>query len=148
MIIKWPSVTKPGSICSEVVTSTDFYPTMLEMASLPLIQDQHIDGLSLVPLLKQTEPLNRDAVYWHYPHYSNQGATPSSAIRAGDYKLIEFYEDNHVELYNLKEDIGEKNNLAEKMPKKARELQKMLHEWKQSVNAQMPQPNPGYKAGD
>ena len=148
MIIKWPGVTKPGSICSEVVTSTDFYPTMLEMASLPLIQDQHVDGLSLVPLLKQTGKLNRKAVYWHYPHYSNQGGTPGSAIRAGDYKLIEFYEDNHIELYNLKDDVGEKNNLADKMPKKAQQLLKMLHEWKQSVNAQMPQPNSAYKAGD
>ena len=148
MIIKWPGVTKPGSICSEVATSTDFYPTMLEMASLPLLPNQHLDGLSLVPLLKQTGKLNRDAVYWHYPHYSNQGGTPGSAIRAGDYKLIEFYEDNRIELYNLKDDIGEKNNLAEKMPKKVQELLKMLHEWKQSVNARMPQQNPDYKAAD
>ena len=148
MIIKWPGVTESGSICSEVVTSTDFYPTMLEMASLPLLPNQHLDGLSLVPLLKQTGKLNRDAVYWHYPHYSNQGATPGSAIRAGDYKLIEFYEDNHIELYNLRDDVGEKNNLAEKMSRKAKELLKMLHEWKQSVNARMPEPNPGYKTGD
>jgi len=148
MIIKWPGVTKSGSICSEAVTSTDFYPTMLEMASLPLLPNQHLDGLSLVPLLTNTGTLNRDAVYWHYPHYSNQGGTPGSAIRAGDYKLIEFYEDNHVELYNLKDDIGEKNNLADKMPQKAQDLRKMLHNWKKQVNARMPESNSGYKASD
>ena len=108
LIIKWPGVTKPGSVCSEPVTSTDFYPTMLEMAGLPLRPQQHCDGLSLVPLLKQQGNLKRDALYWHYPHYSNQGSAPASAVRAGDYKLIEFYEDNHIELYNIKNDIGEK----------------------------------------
>jgi len=91
------------------------------------------------------KPLNRKAIYWHYPHYSNQGGGPTGAVRAGNYKLIESYEDNHLELYNLKEDIGEKNNLAEKMPQKATELHIMLKAWRKEVNAQMPTPNPDYK---
>ncbi|MHC4736738.1 MAG: sulfatase, partial [Planctomycetota bacterium] len=100
MIIKWPGVVKPNSVCSEPVTSTDFYPTMLEMADLPLKPKQHVDGVSLVPLLKGKEKLERNAIFWHYPHYGNQGGSPGGAVRAGDYKLIEFYEDNRAELYN------------------------------------------------
>ena len=144
MIIKWPGVVKPNSVCSEPVTSTDFYPTMLEMAGLPLKPKQHIDGVSLVPLLKGKGTLNRKAIFWHYPHYGNQGGSPSGAVRAGDYKLIEFYEDNRAELYNLKADISEKNNLAGKMLDKTAELHKMLKAWRKNVNAQMPSPNPDY----
>jgi arylsulfatase A-like enzyme len=145
MMIKWPGVTKPGSLCGETVISTDFYPTMLEMAGLPLKPKQHIDGVTLVPLLKGKKSLPRKAVFWHYPHYGNQGGSPGGAVLAGDYKLIEFYEDNRLELYNLKKDIGEKNNLADKMPRKAAELHKMLTAWRKDVDAQMPTPNPDYK---
>ncbi|MHC4495918.1 MAG: sulfatase-like hydrolase/transferase, partial [Planctomycetota bacterium] len=106
MIIKWPGVVEAGSTCGEPVTSTDFYPTMLEMAGLPLKPRQHVDGVSLVSLLKQRGKPKRRAIYWHYPHYHGSGNKPSGAIRAGDYKLIEWYEDNSVELYNLKDDIG------------------------------------------
>jgi len=142
MIIKWPGVTKAGSVCSEPVISTDFYPTMLEMAGLSLKPEQHCDGLSLVPLFRQQGNLKRDALYWHYPHYSNQGSSPASAIRAGDYKLIEFYEDNHTELYNLKNDIGETANLADKMPEKAAELKKKLADWLKQMNAKFPTVKP------
>jgi arylsulfatase A-like enzyme len=138
MIIKWPGVTKPGSTCAEPVISTDFYPTMLEIAGLPLKPQQHCDAASLVPLLTQKSGLNRNAIYWHYPHYSNQGSTPASAIRAEDYKLIEFYEDNHIELYNIKNDISEKHNLAAEMPDRAAQLKKMLHNWLKDVNAKFP----------
>ncbi len=144
MIIKWPGVVKPQSVCSEPVTSTDFYPTMLEMADLPLKPKQHIDGVSLVPLLKGNQKLKRNAIFWHYPHYGNQGGSPGGAVRAGDYKLIEFYEDSRVELYNLKADIGEKKNLAGKMPGTAAELRKKLQTWRKDVHAQMPTPNPDY----
>ena len=95
----------------------------------------------------QSGELKRDALYWHYPHYSNQGGKPGGAIRQGDFKLIEFYEDGKLELYNLKEDVGEKNDLAEKMPDKAKELHKLLQDWRTSVDAQMMTPNPDYKAG-
>jgi arylsulfatase A-like enzyme len=138
MIIKWPGVTKPGSVCGEPVISTDFYPTMLEMAGLPLHPQQHSDGLSIVPLLKQQGSLKRDAIYWHYPHYSNQGSAPASAIRADDYKLIKFYEDNHVELYNLKNDISETADLADKMPEKTAELKNKLADWLKQMNAKFP----------
>ncbi|MHC4122722.1 MAG: sulfatase [Planctomycetota bacterium] len=144
MIIKWPGKAKPNSVCDESVISNDFYPTMLEMAELPLLKKQHCDGLSLVPLLLQKGRLNRQAIYWHYPHYAS--GPPSSAVRAGDYKLIEFYEEG-IELYNLKNDIGEKHNLAEKMPEKAAELKKMLEDWKKTVGARLPKvdPNPDPK---
>ncbi|MCF7957119.1 MAG: sulfatase [Phycisphaerae bacterium] len=145
MIIRWPGVTKPGSVCDEPVISTDFYPTMLEMGQLPARPKQHCDGVSLVPLLKQTGTLKRDAIYWHYPHHGNQGGTPGGAIRMGDYKLIEFYDDMRVELYNLKADIGEKHNLAGTMPGKAKAMVKMLHDWRKQVDAKMPTPNPDYK---
>jgi arylsulfatase A-like enzyme len=143
MIIKWPGRVKAASVCKEPVTSTDFYPTMLQMAHLPLKPNQHIDGLSLVPLLTGTGKLDRNAIYWHYPHYHGSGSRPGGAIRAGNYKLIEFYEDNRVELYNLKNDISEKHNLAEKMPQKTAELREMLHSWRKSVNARMPKPKSG-----
>jgi arylsulfatase A-like enzyme len=145
MMIKWPGVVKAGSLCGEPVISTDFYPTILEMAGLSLKPEQHSDGVSLVPLLKGAATLGRPAIFWHYPHYGNQGGSPGGAVRAGDYKLIEFYEDNHLELYNLKDDISEKNNLAEKMPDKADELHRMLKAWRVDVDATMPTPNPDYK---
>ncbi|MFH1943500.1 MAG: sulfatase [bacterium] len=145
MIVKWPDIVEPGSQSSEPVTSTDFYPTILEMAGLPLRPKQHADGLSLFPILIQKEPLDRQAIFWHYPHYHGSGHKPAGAIRAGDYKLIEWFEDNSVELYNLKENIGEKNNLAASVPEKADELRKMLHDWRKEVGAQMPLPNPDWK---
>ncbi len=145
MIIKWPGVTKKGSKCDEPVTSTDFYPTLVEMAGAPLMPDQHKDGLSIVSLLKQkSETLDREAIYWHYPHYGNQGGTPGGAVRAGDYKLIEFYEDHHLELYDLKNDIGEQNDLSAEMPEKTEQLKEKLHQWRKDVGAQMPKPNPDF----
>ncbi len=145
MLVKWPGVVQPGSTCDQPVTSTDFYPTMLEMAGLPLKPQQHMDGESMVPLLKGTGGQKRQAIYWHYPHYSNQGGGPGGAVRAGDFKLIESYEDNRVELYNLRADLGEQHDLATERPEKAAELRKMLHEWRNEVGAVMPQPNPDWK---
>ncbi len=138
MIIKWPGVVEQGSICSEPVTSTDFYPTMLEMAGLTLMPKQHVDGVSLMPLLKNKGKLSRKAIYWHYPHYHGSGNRPSGAVRAGDYKLIEWYEDNSVELYNLRHDMDEKHDLAKEMPEKAAELKSMLSRWRRQMKAKMP----------
>jgi arylsulfatase A-like enzyme len=145
MIIKWTEKVKSGTVCTFPVTSTDFYPTILEMANLPVKTQQHMDGISLVPLLTGIKALNREAIYWHYPHYSNQGDRPGGVVRAGDFKLIEHYEDNQIELYNLREDIGETRDLAQKLPEKATQLKKMLHEWRNSVDAQMPTPNLDYE---
>ncbi|AQT66981.1 Arylsulfatase [Anaerohalosphaera lusitana] len=141
-IVKWPGVTKPGSTCDEPVISTDFYPTMLDMAGLPLMPEQHKDGVSIVPLLEGGDSLDREAIFWHYPHYGNQGGSPSAAVRAGEYKLIEWYEDDSVELYNLEKDISEEHDLSEKMPEKTAELRMMLHEWQEEVDAKMPKRNP------
>jgi len=137
MIVRAPGVTRPGSACTEPAISTDFYPTMLELAGLPLRPNQHVDGTSFVPLLKG-EKMTRGPIYWHYPHYGNQGGAPGGAVRDGDFKLIEWYEDGRLELFNLRDDIGEANDLATAMPEKARELQKMLAAWRRSVGAQMP----------
>jgi len=145
MMVRWPGVVAAGGTCDEPVTSTDFYPTMLEMASLPLKPGQHLDGRSMVPLLKQQAKQGPRAFYWHYPHYGNQGGSPGGAVRLGDYKLIEFYEDSRVELYNLRDDLGEQHDLAARMPAKAAELRRMLHEWRSQVGARMPTPNPNRK---
>lgn len=142
MIIKWPGHTQPGSICEQPVISTDFYPTMLDITGVPLQQEQHKDGLSLVPLLTSKGTLSRDNLFWHYPHYGNQGGSPSGAIRSGDFKLIEFYEDGHLELYNLKQDIGETQNLVETLPEKTKDLARQLFEWRQRLGARMPTRNP------
>ncbi len=144
MIIKWPGVTEPNSVCNEPVISNDFFPTILQMAGLPLMPHQHKDGVSLVPLLFGKENLKPRALYWHFPHYHGSGSRPSGAIRLGDFKLIEWFEDNSIELYNLKEDIGERNNLAKKMPDKAQQLRKMLEEWRYDVGALMPTENPDW----
>ena len=142
MLIKWPGVVKPGSLCHETVTSTDFYPTMLEMAGLPLRPEQHVDGVSLAGLLKGTGTLRRNAVYWHYPHYHGSGNRPSGAVRAGDYKLIEWYEDGRIELYNLKDDLGEQTDLATAESAKAAELRHMLHAWRGEMDGKMPASEP------
>lgn len=145
MIVRWPGVVKPGSLCDVPVTSPDFYPTLLEIAGLPALPRQHVDGESILPLLKGTGSLKRDAIFWHYPHYGNQGGTPGSSVRMGDYKLIEFFEDGRLELYNLRQDIGEEKNLAKSDPDRAKAMQKRLAEWQKDVSAKIPQPDPNYK---
>jgi arylsulfatase A-like enzyme len=122
------------------VVSTDFYPTLLELAGLPLKPQQHIDGISLVPLLKGGE-LPRGPLYWHYPHYGNQGGAPGGAVRDGNWKLIEWYEDGSRELFNLRDDLGEHKNLAAENPDKVTELAARLATWRKEVNAIMPTPN-------
>ncbi len=142
-IVRLPGVTRPGTVCHEPIISTDFYPTILAMANVPAKPRQHVDGLSIVPLLSDpSATLDREALYWHYPHYSPQGGTPSGAVRVGDWKLIEFFEDGHLELYNLKEDLGEKNDLAADAPEKVKELHERLLAWRKSVDAKLPRENP------
>jgi arylsulfatase A-like enzyme len=144
LIVRWPGRIVSGSLCDVPVSSPDFYPTILEMAGLPARPGQHCDGESFWPLLQGAERLRREAIFWHYPHYGNQGGSPGCSVRAGDYKLIEFFEDRHVELYNLREDCGEERNLAEAEPAVRDRLRTMLHEWLESVEAKIPQPNPKY----
>jgi arylsulfatase A-like enzyme len=111
---------------------------------VPLAPGQVVDGASYLPLLRGAVTSAREAIYWHYPHYHPGGATPYSAVRAGDWKLIEFFEDDHVELYHLHEDPEEKRDLAATMPERVRELRQRLHTWRGQVGAQLPSPNPDY----
>ena len=143
LLVRWPGVTRPGSLCQAPMISTDYYPTFLEMAGLPLRPRQHVDGVSLVPLLKGGAPAERP-LFWHYPHYSNQGGGPGGAVRAGQFKLIEWYEDMRVELFNVSDDPGERHDLAAALPERAAALRRQLHDWRQSVGAAMPTPNPDY----
>ena len=145
LMVRWPSTIKASSTCSVPVISPDFYPTLLEVAQLDAIPAQHCDGISIAPLLRGEESLDRAGIFWHYPHYGNQGGTPGSSVRAGDYKLIEFFEDGSLELYNLHEDIGEEKNLADSEPEKRDELHALLKEWRAKVEAKIPQPNPDWQ---
>jgi arylsulfatase A len=148
MIVRWPSHTEAGAVCDEPVISTDFYPTILEMLGLPEPPDIHLDGKSIVPLLEGNE-MERGPIYWHFPHYSNHGMqSPGGAIRYGDYKLLEYYENGTIQLFNLAEDIGEQNDLSESEPAKAQELREMLHKWRESINAQMMPSNPEYVSAE
>ncbi|SPE36072.1 Sulfatase [Candidatus Sulfopaludibacter sp. SbA3] len=144
MMIRWPGVTKAGSVCDVPVSSIDFFPTLLEIAGARVDPAWLVDGVSLTPLLRQAGTPRRDALFWHYPHYSNQGGVPGGAVRAGDYKLIEFYEDGRLELYNLAADIWESEDLSRKEPGRTAQLRGMLQKWRESVHATMPLPNPNY----
>jgi len=128
-----------------VVTSPDFYPTLLQAADLPPMPQQHVDGVSFLNRLVGGPLPAREAIYWHYPHYGNQGGIPTSAIRAGDWKLIEFFEDHHLELYNLKNDLSETHDLAKQEPERVNELHEKLIAWQKDVGAKMPTPNPKWK---
>ena len=145
LIIRAPGLTKAGSVSKEPVVSMDYFPTMLDIAGIAQKPKLHKDGYSLMPVIKKGTKLDRDAICWHYPHYHGSTWTPGAAIRARDWKLIEFYEENKIELYNLADDIGEKNDLAKKMPEKAKQMHKMLKAWQKEIGAKMPKPNPNYK---
>ena len=122
-IVNWPGQGRSGSVVDEPIISTDFYPTILEMAGLPARPGQHQDGVSLAPLVAGNETFNREAIYWHFPHYSNHGMqSPGGAIRQGDYKLLEYFENDTVQLFDLKNDIGEQRDLAQTCPAKVAEL--------------------------
>lgn len=138
LIIKMPGYALQGSVCDSVVITTDFYPTILEMTHSKLHPGQHLDGISMLPLLTGGQRQERKAVYWHYPHYSNQGGRPSGAIRKENYKLIEFYDTGELELYDLSTDLGEQHNLKNSLPALTQSLLNDLQEWRVSVDASMP----------
>jgi arylsulfatase A-like enzyme len=136
-----PGISKPGTVDETPVISLDWNSTILELAgSKPLDGAQ---GVSLVPLLRG-ESIAPRPLFWHYPHYHPGGATPYSAVRDGDWRLVEFFEDDRVELYNLKADPDEQHDLAAAEPKKAAALRSELHAWRARVGAQLPTPNPDY----
>ena len=140
LMIRWPGITRPGRVVDEPVSSIDFFPTICEAAGAPAGK---VDGRSLLPLLRGEKSPERP-LFWHYPHYSDQGGRPSGAIRLGDWKLIEFYEDGRLELFHLAEDVGEQRNLVRLEANRAKKLQGMLSDWRRSVDAAMPAPNPQY----
>ncbi|MBI2481915.1 MAG: sulfatase [Planctomycetia bacterium] len=146
MMVKWPSQRIGGTVCDVPVISTDFYPSILEMLGLGARAEQHQDGVSFVSLLQGADRLDREALYWHFPHYSNHGMqSPGGAIRCGDYKLLEYFENNTIQLFNLRNDLGEHHDLAHDEPETAARLKAMLHDWRASVSAQMMAPNPDYR---
>ncbi len=142
--IKAPGVTKPGSTCATPVTGADFYPTLLQLAGLPLKPDQHRDGAGLLPLLKG-KAISERPLYWHYPHYGNQGGEPSSIIQKDDWKLIHYWEDGRNELYFLPDDIGETKDLAAKEPERVKALSAQLMTYLKEVGANLPKPYADYK---
>ena len=146
LIVRWPGAVAAGSLCREPAISNDLYPTLLQIAGVTgdPKHNAHVDGVSLVPLLKQQGSLQREALYWHYPHYNIMAETPHGIIRQGDYKLIESYEDGKLGLYDLRKDRAETKNLAAMMPAKAAALRDKLHRWREDIGAQMPTPNPDY----
>jgi len=155
MAVRWPGVVKAGSTCDCPVIGIDMYPTILEMTGSPRPEGKVLDGRSIVPLLKGKRTLNRPAIYWHFPAYLQgkaEGARdehfrtrPGAAMRAGDWKLIEYFEDGQLELYNLADDLSETKNLASAMPEKTGELHNMMLTWRKELNAPVPtKPNPDY----
>ena len=145
LIARWPKVVPAGRRCQTSTTSTDFYPTFLEACGAPLMPEQHCDGVSLMPLLRGGEGLGREALYWHYPHYSPQGGRPAASILAGDWKLIEYFEDGRVELFNLRDDISETRDLSQAEPERAKQLLAKLKAWQLDGEAQIPKPNPNWR---
>jgi arylsulfatase A-like enzyme len=145
LVVSWPGKARAGSRCAVPVTGADLFPTFLSAAGLPLLPAQHHDGMSLAPLLGGADRPGREALFWHYPHYSNQGGTPGSSVRAGDLKLIEMFEDSGLQLYDLAEDPEEKRDIAKADPATAKRLHGMLREWREKAGAKLPAPNPDFR---
>ena len=141
-IFNWPGVIAPGQVSETAIQTQDLLPTIAELTASQL--PEIIDGTSLVPLLKQSGELPARPLYWHYPHYSNQGGRPGGAIRDGKYKLIEFYDTGRRELFDVSSNSGESQNLVEQMPEVVTRLADQLHKWRTAVGAQMMPPNPNY----
>ncbi len=140
-IVKWPGKIEAGRVSEELIISTDFFPTLMEVTGLSA--GDGLEGVSLVPHMRNREPVKRETFHWHYPHYHK--TKPGSVIREGGFKLIKYWEDERVELYNLATDIGEEHNLADSLPGKALEMEQSLMQWLENEGAGMPVPNPGYR---
>jgi len=141
-IFRVPGRVAAGSLCETPVISNDLYPTLLELAGIVPPPGQALDAVSLLPLLEAKGTIPERPFFWHYPHYSNQGGRPAGALRSGSWKLVEWFEDSRVELYDLASDPGEEKDLAAAQPEKAAALEKQLADWRLAVGAQMPTPNP------
>ena len=137
-IVKWPGMTKPGSTCDVPVMNTDILPTVLEACGLPAKPDLHKDGVSFASLLRGDAKPVHEALFWHFPHYGNHGSGPCSSVRVGDWKLIEWLEDESAELFNLATDPAEKTDVAAQQPDRAKDLRERLHAWRKETSANMP----------
>ncbi|OAQ40354.1 N-acetylgalactosamine-6-sulfatase [Pedobacter psychrophilus] len=147
LIVRWTGKIKPGTVNDTPISSVDFYPTFTSAAGADVKGKELLDGVNLLPLWVNDKKLDRDVLFWHYPSETGQWTNKmSSAVRKGDFKLIEFYNDHHLELYNIKNDISEKNNLAKELPAKTKELKKLLDDWRTEVNAEVPVINKNAKA--
>ena len=153
MLARWPGKIAPATVCHEPVIGTDIYPSFLELAGVEKPKEYPLDGESLILLFLQKGQLKRPAIFWHFPVYLTGSygmtrlwrTTPVGAIRMGNYKLLEYFEDGHLELYNLRDDIGETNDLATMEPGKAKHMQEVLAEWRRNINAPFPlKKNPEY----
>jgi arylsulfatase A-like enzyme len=144
LLVCWPGRIPGGSLCPTPVTSTDFFPTLLDAAGMDLLPEKHCDGVSILPLLRGDPGPERSPIFWHFPHYANQGGTPGASVRDGDWKLIRFFEDGHEELYHLKEDEGETRNRAAEEPAERAKLSEKLTAWQEEVEAAIPESNPDY----
>ena len=149
LLVKMPGVTPAGRVCDTPVITMDFFPTLLELAGADKSASRTaVDGVSLVPLLRGEAVTPHPELFWHYPHYWNGGKiSPYSVAHVGDWKLIRFYESGREEVYNLKADLSETNDLAAAQPEKRRELDARLDAWLKDVGAQLPVPNPNYVPG-
>ena len=141
---------KPN-ICNAPVIGTDFYPTLLDLCRLESRKDQHVDGRNLTPLLTEPPPTNNNewlsrSLFWHYPHYGNQGGEPSSIVRQGKWKLIRYHETNAVELYDILADVGEQSDLSKNEPEVSKRMEKSLDAWLAEVDARMPTVNPNFNS--
>lgn len=146
LIVRWPGHVPEGAVNRSLVNSPDFYPTLLEMTGLDLLPSQHVDGTSVWSALRDGRAMTDRALYWHWPHYSNHGQqSPAGAIRLGRFKLIEYFENGTRQLFDLKADLEERENLVETRPALADSLTWMLHRWREDVGAEMPRPNPNYQ---
>jgi arylsulfatase A-like enzyme len=148
-IIYWPHHGLQGAVCDVPIMNIDFYPTLLAMIGIKPPENYPLDGMSIVPLLKgdtQGEAaIEKRPLYWHFPQYSNHGAqSPGGAIRLGDYKLLEYFEHDKVQLFDLKTDPGEQHDLSAEEPKRVKQLRQMLSNWRKNIHANMPSPNPNY----
>ena len=139
LIIRWPAVEEPPPTCKVPVNSVDLFPTVLQQAGAEIEDELSIDGVSIIGLLEGEQELDRDALYWHFPHYRGS-VKPYGIVRAGDFKLIRHYEDGSTELYDLGQDLSEKENLATKLPEKTTQLDVMLSKWLIGIEARMPKP--------
>ncbi|MDQ8193870.1 sulfatase [Coraliomargarita sp. SDUM461004] len=140
-LARWPGRIPAGSLNHENVTSTDLYPTFLEAAQLPLIPEQHVDGISLLDAMTMNKAIPERPIFWHFPHYGNQGDSPSASVLEGEWKLIQHFENSELELYNLEDDVSEAKNIADQKPEIVNRLYHKLRTWQSEVEAKIPEAN-------